>query len=171
MSGQGERLVLTERGIDALEAWLDGGPILPEACEAEERREIFDAHRAYGRMVRLAATLQAQAGAAATRLDRWRANLGRYTAWGAAPERARWFRAREARALAWLGWQGVAPAGKGRTRVEIGNVSVLWTDATAAWAIEGKPQVHGVGIVSLWMLARDVSGLTAEAEIEDAISQ
>lgn len=171
MSGQGERLVLTERGIDALEAWLDGGPILPEACEAEERREIFDAHRAYGRMVRLAAALDAQAGAAASRLDRWRADLARYTRWGAAPERAAWFRAREARALGWLGWQGVAPAGRGRTRVEIGNVAVLWTDATAAWAIEGKPHVRGVGIVTLWMLARDVSGLTAEAEIEDAISQ
>ena len=80
-------------------------------------------------------------------------------------------RAREARALAWLGWQGVSPAGKGRTRIEIGNVTVLWTDATAAWAIEGKPHVKGVGIVALWMLARDVSGLTAEAEIEDATSQ
>ena len=170
MSG-GERLVLTARGIDALEAWLNGGPILPEACEPDERREIFDAHRAYGRMVRLATALDAKAGAEASRLDRWRADLARYTRWGAAPERAAWFRAREARALGWLGWQGVAPAGRGRTRVEIGNVAVLWTDATAAWAIEGKPHVRGVGIVTLWMLARDVSGLTAEAEIEDATSQ
>jgi hypothetical protein len=168
---------LTDRGIDALEAWLAGGPLLPEACEPEERREIIDAHRWYGRAVRLRVALELKAEAEGPRIARWRANMARYATFGGEADRLAFFRAHEARAIARLA-DRVSPGGRGHTMLTIGAVEVRWHDATAAWAILLAPNaarphpetLRGVGIVALWMLARDTDGLGAEAEIAEAVN-
>lgn len=150
---------------------------LPEALEPEERAELIADQRAIGRSIAsLADRLLADEGEAG-RLARWRARLARYHVMGGSdPARLDWFRDHEARALAWLA-DSVRPAGTGRTRLAIGAVEVLWTDDTAAWSIALPPtasQPHpetlsAVGIVALWMLARDVTGIAAEAEIAEAV--
>lgn len=163
--------VLTDRGLDALESYLHGGPILPEACEPEERSEIFDAHRWFGRAVNLKVLLDLKAERDMPRLARWRANMARHIVL-----RGETFRTEhEARALARL-VDRARPAGAGFTMLTIGAVEVRWNDDTAAWSIMLPPSrtrshpetVRGTGIVSLWMLARDRDGIDAEADITEA---
>ncbi len=160
--------------MTAIADWLVGRSLLPEACEPEERAGIIADHRQRGREMRAVAVEHLALEADAGRRDRWTLRLADYIRLGGGdPQRLAFWRRREAAALARLCAGRARPGRPGHTDVTIGAQTVSWCDRTAAWSIRAVAAhpvtIRGVGIVPLWMLARDLSGFSAEAELAEAI--